>query len=54
MKLSEAEIEECPACCGTGVMEGECVCGDDTCCCDDPEPPECLLCDGTGIKALEG
>jgi hypothetical protein len=37
----------CYACGGEGVGEG-CTCWDDTCCCLDPEPPECDICNGEG------
>lgn len=35
---------ECPYCGGEGVIEGECTCGDDTCCCLVPDPPPCSHC----------
>jgi hypothetical protein len=38
------EIDDCPVCGGTGVLEDECTCGEDTCCCAEPEPPECPEC----------
>jgi hypothetical protein len=34
--------------CTEGYIEGDCTCGDDTCCCLDPDPPECSECHGTG------
>jgi hypothetical protein len=36
--------EDCWMCGGSGVLEDECTCGDDTCCCLEPEPPECPEC----------
>jgi len=34
--------------CSEGFIDGECTCGDDTCCCLEPEPPMCSECHGTG------
>lgn len=36
--------DECPHCGGEGFIDGECTCGDDTCCCAWPTPPECTEC----------
>lgn len=36
--------EECPHCGGEGYIEGECTCGEDCCCCAEPEPPRCTEC----------
>lgn len=50
MPWSQEEIDaemddgECPYCGGEGVIEGECTCGDDTCCCLEPDPPPCPHC----------
>ncbi len=38
--------EECGLCGGTGVYDGECACGDDTCCCLTPQPVVCPQCGG--------
>lgn len=46
---TQDEWTDCPACGGSGVMDGECTCMDDTCCCLEPEPPECGLCSGDGV-----
>lgn len=35
---------DCWMCGGSGVMEDECDCGDDTCCCLEPNPPPCPEC----------
>lgn len=44
--------DECPACGGDGIVDdGSCTCGDDTCCCAEPESPDCPVCDGTGFAA---
>lgn len=43
---------DCAACDGGGVIEGECICMEDTCCCAEPEPPVCLLCDGEGGRKV--
>ena len=37
--------EECLLCGGLGYLEDECTCGDDTCCCLEPERPDCPECD---------
>lgn len=38
------EDDECPYCGGDGYIMGDCTCGDDCCCCLEPEPPECWHC----------
>ena len=38
----------CWACGGEGDIEGDCTCGEDVCCCLEPEPPTCSECKGTG------
>jgi hypothetical protein len=38
----------CGWCGGDGVVEGDCTCGDDTCCCLYPEPPVCPHYRGAG------
>ena len=38
----------CWNCGGDGVIEWECTCGEDTCCCLNPTPPKCEICDGRG------
>lgn len=39
----------CWNCEGEGVIdEGDCTCGEDTCCCLSPEPPICCHCAGRG------
>jgi hypothetical protein len=35
---------DCFMCGGTGVIEGECDCMEDTCCCLHPTPPDCPEC----------
>lgn len=41
-------VEECPACGGEGVYGHDC--GEDSCCCDDPEDNEpCEVCGGSGV-----
>lgn len=42
------EWVDCPVCCGEGLIEGECTCMDDTCCCLVPTPPVCEECNGAG------
>lgn len=45
----EADFDDgCPNCGGEGVIEGECTCGEDTCCCLEPTPPVCRTCGGKG------
>lgn len=39
---------ECHWCGGSGVNEDECACMDDTCCCLEPEPMPCWVCEGHG------
>ena len=46
--MIEAGDDDCPMCGGTGVYEGECECGDDTCCCLVPTPITCPECGGRG------
>jgi len=43
------EEDDCWNCGGTGYIEYDCTCGEDTCCCLDPEPPMCRICNGEGI-----
>ena len=52
-KVEDGTIKvECPACGGEGIRDdGSCMCGDDTCCCAEPEAPECSVCDGYGWVA---
>lgn len=38
--------DACWMCGGLGVLEDECTCGEDTCCCLEPEPPICPECGG--------
>jgi hypothetical protein len=38
----------CWNCGGDGVIEGQCTCFDDTCCCLNPKPPACNICNGAG------
>ena len=47
-RAAEGEWVDCPNCGGDGVIDGECTCMDDTCCCLVPEPPECDECEGAG------
>ena len=45
--LNQMEHTDCDECGGDGLTEHDC--GDDTCCCLDPEPNvECWVCDGLG------
>ena len=46
--------DECPQCGGEGYIEGECTCGDDCCCCLEPEPPACPYCALTADNAKRG
>lgn len=39
---------ECWQCGGFGDLDGECTCGEDTCCCLYPEAPTCDICGGKG------
>lgn len=39
---------DCWNCGGSGDIEDDCTCGEDTCCCLDPEPPICSECRGKG------
>ena len=39
---------DCWNCGGDGFIEGECTCGDDCCCCLEPDPPVCNVCGGKG------
>ena len=44
---------DCWNCGGEGYLEGECTCGEDCCCCADPEPPTCDVCRGKGYLIVE-
>lgn len=46
MATERARWVDCETCGGTG--EGQHDCGEDTCCCADPEPGVCDTCDGDG------
>ncbi len=35
--------------CAEGLLDGDCTCGEDTCCCLFPEPPTRDICGGTGV-----
>lgn len=35
---------ECHLCGGSGMLEDECTCMDDTCCCLEPDHPPCPEC----------
>ena len=39
---------DCSECGGEGFVEGECTCGDDCCCCLEPDEPTCGHCSGRG------
>lgn len=39
-----AEDDECPMCGGDGLLEYECTCGEDCCCCAEPDHPPCPEC----------
>jgi hypothetical protein len=50
---------ECWNCGGEGYLDGECTCGEDCCCCLEPDPPRCSECRGKGgwympIEATKG
>ncbi len=40
--------DDCWNCGGDGYIEGDCTCGEDCCCCLEPEPPICDICRGKG------
>jgi hypothetical protein len=44
---SKWEIE-CDECAGEGFLDYGCTCGEDTCCCAEPDPPKCWKCRGLG------
>jgi hypothetical protein len=44
---------ECWNCGGEGDIDGECTCGEDCCCCLDPEPPRCDVCRGRGYLIVQ-
>lgn len=46
-KVKQKYRVPCYACGGEGVGDG-CTCMDDTCCCLNPEPPDCDICGGKG------
>jgi hypothetical protein len=39
---------DCWNCGGEGVIDGDCTCGEDCCCCLEPDPPRCDICRGKG------
>lgn len=43
---------DCWNCGGSGEIEGECDCGEDTCCCAEPSPPPCSHCLGHGVLVV--
>lgn len=44
---------DCWGCGGEGVIDGECTCMQDTCCCLHPDPPVCNVCNGKGGWRLD-
>ena len=44
MEVYEPGDVGCPVCGDTGVLDDECTCGQDTCCCLVPTPPDCPEC----------
>lgn len=45
--------DECWNCGGEGVIDDDCTCMDDTCCCLYPVPPDCSVCGGAGFFERE-
>jgi hypothetical protein len=43
---------DCWNCGGEGLIEGECTCWEDCCCCAEPEPPSCSVCRGRGFLVV--
>lgn len=43
----QTEWIDCHKCGGSGEDDG-CTCGEDTCCCLEPTPPDCHVCAGEG------
>jgi hypothetical protein len=43
---------ECYNCGGEGVIDGDCTCGEDCCCCLEPDPPGCQVCRGRGFLVV--
>jgi hypothetical protein len=39
---------DCYNCGGEGVIDGDCTCWEDCCCCAEPDPPDCQVCRGRG------
>lgn len=48
----EMESEMCGSCGGEGYADEFHDCGEDSCCCLDPEPGMCEDCDGTGVLSF--
>jgi hypothetical protein len=46
--ITDGEWIDCWDCGGEGLIDGECTCWEDTCCCLEPEPPMCTTCNGAG------
>lgn len=44
---------DCYNCGGEGVIDGDCTCGEDCCCCAEPEPPVCGHCRGVGSYVVK-
>ena len=47
-------FKPCDRCGSAGYLEDQCACGDDICCCIDPQHPECDECWGSGVVPIEG
>lgn len=43
---------DCWDCGGSGFYEESCTCGEDCCCCLEPEPPRCSECRGKGFLVV--
>jgi hypothetical protein len=51
VNASHETVVDCPECQGEGVTHHDC--GEDSCCCADPEPNvRCRVCDGRGVVAV--
>ncbi len=40
--------DDCYNCGGEGFIDGDCTCGEDCCCCLEPDEPVCDICEGKG------
>ncbi len=50
----DKDYDECLMCGGSGLYDGECECGEDSCCCLELTPVTCPQCGGAGFGPYNG